>query len=255
MTLIIAMTTWFISDLHLFPSRPESLQLLLQFLAHLAEKPKECKGLYILGDLFEYWIGDDVLDHPLGKGFKPLVQALNQLSTKGVPIAFQHGNRDFLVGSQLAEQGGFTLLPDEYLIDLYGKPTLLMHGDSLCTEDTAYQQLRLQLRNPQWQTEFLALPLEQRLIQAQTLRAESQAQMQIKSESILDVTPNTVLEVMQKHQVTQLIHGHTHRPAIHSIMLQDREVKRIVLGDWYHNKGSFLKVQPDLIQLSESYLS
>ncbi|MBK8454553.1 MAG: UDP-2,3-diacylglucosamine diphosphatase [Thiofilum sp.] len=245
------MSTWFISDLHLFPNRPHSMALLLQFLDYLARHRPQ--GLYILGDLFEYWVGDDVLAHPLGVGFMPVVEAFSRLSAQGVPIAFQHGNRDFLVGKAFAAQTGFILLPDQHLIDLYGIPTLLMHGDSLCTDDHAYQQLRTQLRNPQWQEQFLSLPLEQRIAQAQALRAESQAQMHTKAETILDVTPAAVKDVMQQYQLTQLIHGHTHRPAIHKFFIHEQYCKRIVLGDWYGTKGSFLKVDAQSVRLLADY--
>ncbi|WP_020560653.1 UDP-2,3-diacylglucosamine diphosphatase [Thiofilum flexile] len=247
------MSTWFISDLHLFPTRPQSIELLLQFLTYLEQQRPQ--GLYVLGDLFEYWVGDDVLEHPMGAGFVPVIEAFQRLAAQGVPIAFQHGNRDFLLGKHCAEQAGFTLLPEHYVVDLYGVPTLLMHGDSLCTEDRDYQRLRMQLRDPVWQQQFLALPLAQRIEQAQALRAESHTQMQAKAEAILDVTPTTVESVMQSHGVTQLIHGHTHCPAIHPFIVQGQCYQRIVLGDWYGDKGSFLKVSYQTVKLLNDYQS
>jgi UDP-2,3-diacylglucosamine hydrolase len=249
------MSTWFISDLHLFPNRPQSIQLLQAFVEYLGHAPDDVEGLYILGDLLEFWVGDDLLEHPIGESFKPLLQLLSTLAAKGVPIAFQHGNRDFLLGAHFAKLSGMTLLPEKWVIDLYGTPTLLLHGDSLCTDDVTYQQLRTQLRNPEWQTQFLALPLEQRVAQAQALREESKTQTQAKEEAILDVNPETVIQMMQRTGVTQLIHGHTHRPAIHKVCIQERAGQRIVLGDWYGSEGSFLKVDAKGVQLLKHYLS
>lgn len=233
------MTTWFISDLHLDAKRPAMATLLLAFLQSLHGK---ADALYILGDFFEYWIGDDALQTPAGAVFLPIVQGLRAVKESGVPVYFAHGNRDFLAGEAFAEQAGCQLLPEEQVVDLYGVPTLLMHGDTLCTDDVDYQQLRQQLRDPQWQQAFLALSLPERIQQAEALRAKSKEAMQGKAEVILDVNQSAVEAVMQRHGVSRLIHGHTHRPAIHDFRLTEKPVQRIVLGDWYE-QGSFLKVE------------
>jgi len=241
------MVTWFIADLHLSPHEPNTLTHLNHFIQHLV--PAQTDALYIVGDLFEYWVGDDWLDHPSAAVFLPTLKALRQLSQHGVRIYLQHGNRDFLIGERLADYAGLRLLPEQITLELYGTPTLVLHGDSLCTDDVDYQRLKLHLRHPQWQQHFLALPLEERLNQARALRAQSLQATQSKAETILDVNLSTVAQVMQAAQVRQLIHGHTHRPAIHEFTLFDQPAKRIVLGDWYANKTSFLQVTPHTINL------
>lgn len=232
------MAIWFISDLHLDASRPAITNLLLIFLQEIQE---QAEALYILGDFFEYWVGDDSLDNPLSISFQPVLQQLRILSNNGTQLYFQQGNRDFLVGERFADTIGCTLLPEQHIIDFYGTPTLLMHGDSLCTDDIAYQQARVMLRNPLWQQQFLSLPLASRIAQAQAMRAQSQQAMQSKSEQILDVNPHAVMQVLQQNGVQQLIHGHTHRPAIHELPMATGIAKRIVLGDWHEDRLSYVR--------------
>ncbi|MDX9874540.1 MAG: UDP-2,3-diacylglucosamine diphosphatase [Spongiibacteraceae bacterium] len=219
------MTTLFISDLHLQPSRPELSRALSRF---LADKAAGADALYILGDLFEAWIGDDD-DAPAAA---ELATRLRQLSDRGTRIFFQHGNRDFLLGNAYAERCGMTLLPEEAEIDLYGRHALLLHGDTLCTEDRDYMALRAQLRNPAWQQALLARPLDERRQLAASLREQSKAAGAMKSEEIMDVTPAEVERVMAAHGVDLLIHGHTHRPARHPLVIDGKPAERIVLGDW-----------------------
>jgi UDP-2,3-diacylglucosamine hydrolase len=226
------MKTYFISDLHLDVSRPQTTQVFLSFLSDLSSNAS-AERLYILGDLFEYWLGDDVLDHASGKALLPLFTALKAVADAGVDVFFMQGNRDFLVGEVFAERSGVELLPDELVIDLYGRKALLMHGDTLCTDDVEYQQLRHMLRNEQWQQDFLALPIEKRIEAALNLRAESQQKTAEKTDEIMDVNQTAVEQVMQKHGVDLLIHGHTHRMARHQFDLNANSMQRIVLGDWH----------------------
>ncbi|MGV6816582.1 MAG: UDP-2,3-diacylglucosamine diphosphatase [Thiotrichales bacterium] len=233
-------TTKFISDLHLDQSRPEIVGLFLQFL----QEQQDTKALYILGDLFEYWIGDD---QPI-TALEPLIKALQKLTSNGVPVYFIAGNRDFLIGSQFAQATGITLLPDMKVIDLYGRRALIMHGDTLCTDDLPYQQLRTMLRDPAWQQQFLSLPLAERIEQARQLREKSQTETSDKDASIMDVNQQTVESVMTAHKVDLLIHGHTHRPAVHDFMLGAKSARRIVLGDWYE-QGSVLNAAGQRLEL------
>lgn len=232
----------FISDLHLDPSRPQVTQAFCSFLETDA---CAASALYILGDLFEYWIGDD---QPK-LGFESVIHSLKALRSSGVPVYFICGNRDFLLGDEMAAACGMEILADETVVYLFGTPTLIMHGDSLCTDDVDYQSLRTLLRSPEWQKEFLAAPMEARIQQAQALREQSQKEIQTKSEYITDVNPDAVLESMTCHKVTRLIHGHTHRPAIHDLTIGDAAGQRIVLGDWY-DQGSVLSVDADGVSLS-----
>lgn len=237
------MTTWFISDLHLDATRPAITRQLLALLEDIQGK---AEALYILGDFFEYWVGDDALEAPEFAAFLPVVEGLRQLSDSGVRLYFQHGNRDFLAGEGFAAATGCALLPEQYLFDLYGVPTLLLHGDTLCTDDIAYQQIRKVLRDPTWQQQFLALPIVERIRQAEAMRAQSRAAMQGKrDDDIMDVSQQTVAEVMQAAGVSRLIHGHTHRPAVHDFMLAGQAVQRIVLGDWHENRSSYLRVDAE----------
>ena len=230
------MKTWFISDLHLDDSRPHITQEFFDFLTNIKD---QAEALYILGDLFEAWIGDDILDTPLGASSLDVVCHLKKLSASGTKIYFAHGNRDFLIGHQFIESIGAIMLEEHSVINLYGTPTLIMHGDTLCTDDIEYQQLRGMLRNPKWQQEFLAKPLQERLEEALKLRKISLEKTKGKQEDILDVNQNKVEEVMREHNVQQLIHGHTHRPASHTFELNKQQATRIVLGDWYEH-SSFL---------------
>lgn len=217
------MTTLFISDLHLSKEQPELLRLFLSFLAGPAAK---ADALYILGDLFEAWLGDDLILPE----YQPALDALRKLTNSGVPVYVMRGNRDFLLGEQFAVATGCTLIDDPTVIDLYGSPTLLMHGDLLCSDDVAYQQLRKQLRDKKWIAQFLAMPVQERIAFAQKLRQQSKQETSYKSEAIMDVNALTVNEYLKRYDSTQLIHGHTHRPAVQEY---GDGSKRYVLGDWH----------------------
>ena len=226
--------TLFISDLHLEDGAPDRTRWLLDFLAGPA---RSAEAVYILGDLFEYWIGDDALSDTA----REVALAIAALGEPGVPVHFMHGNRDFLVGEQYASLAGMELLPETRVVDLHGTPTLLLHGDSLCTDDLAYQAFRQQARNPDWQQAMLALPVAERLRLAQTARAESREHTGSVSMEIMDVNPGAVSEAFREHRVSRMIHGHTHRPAHHVIDLDGQRAERIVLADWYA-EGSYLEV-------------
>lgn len=218
------MTTLFISDLHLEESRPDITRA---FLAFLQDRAVNAHTLYILGDFFEAWIGDD--EHtPLQE---QIAAALKQISS-GTALYVMHGNRDFLLGQDYCKRIGATLLDDPTVIDLYGTPTLLMHGDSMCTADVEYQKFRANMRNPKTQQMLLARPLKDRQLMARQLREMSMAKNKGKSQAIMDVTAKEVVRVMEQHQVQQLIHGHTHRPARHPLQVNGQPAERIVLGDW-----------------------
>lgn len=229
--------TCFIADLHLHPARATIIDLLLRFLEKLPSG--ETDGLYILGDLFEAWIGDDD-DDPV---WTPLIDALAALEQRDIPLYLMHGNRDFLMGEQLARRCGATLLEDPCVIDLYGQATLLMHGDTLCTDDSDYQAFRRQVRSPEWQRDFLGKSLGERREIAAQLRETSRQAGQEKPAAIMDVNQQAVAAIMREHQVRQLIHGHTHRPAMHHFELDGQPATRMVLGDWYQ-QGSCLLCDP-----------
>ncbi len=238
------MLTLFISDLHLDDERPETIDLLLDFLSHEAAK---ADALYILGDLFEYWLGDDVGSRCATQ----VTEALSSLAVKGLSCYFMHGNRDFLLGDAYARRAGLTLLPEEHVVDLYGDQVLLMHGDSLCTQDIPYQQFRTRVRNPAWQDDFLSKPPGERMKVAMEAREASARHKSGVEMSIMDVSPTEVISAFERHDVHRMIHGHTHRPAIHDLDLNGRPAQRIVLGDWYV-KSSVLRVAPgqyDLVSL------
>ncbi len=234
--------TLFISDLHLDKERPEIIQLFSQFLGSQASR---CESLYILGDLFEYWIGDDQLLTDL----EPVIEGLRSLTDASVPVFFIHGNRDFLISESFAKTTGIQLLPESTVIELYGHPALIMHGDTLCTDDTDYQEMRGMLRHADWQKHFLSLSLEERTQQALQLREKSLSATKDKKEEIMDVNPQSVEKIMHDNNVNLLIHGHTHRPAIHDILIQNRKAQRIVLGDWY-SQGSVLRASPERMKLA-----
>lgn len=233
------MATLFISDLHLTGERPDITRLFLGFLAGEAQR---AETLYILGDLFEYWIGDDVLsgNAPTKEDYRPVIAALRDLTQNGVPVFVMHGNRDFLLNEGFAAASGCRLLPESSTIDLYGRKTLLMHGDLLCTDDTEYQQVRLRMRDPRFIQAFLGRPIAEREAVVRDYRAQSKAVTSQKKAEIMDVSADTVMRMLQEHQVDRLIHGHTHRPAIHALSLADTPAERIVLGDWYE-QGSVLR--------------
>ena len=235
------MTVLFVSDLHLDAARPGITRLFLDFLAGEA---RSAEALYVLGDLFEAWVGDDDPGEPGAS----VCAALKSVADSGVPVFLMRGNRDFLYGQRMAERCGATLLPDPCVVDLHGVPTLLMHGDLLCTEDTAYQAFRRQVRDPAWQANFLAQPLAARQAFAAQARAASREHQQGASESIMDVTPAAVAETMARFGVSRLIHGHTHRPAMHALLVDERPAQRIVLGDWY-DQGSVLRLDGDGLSL------
>lgn len=218
--------TVFLSDVHLDVKRTDITRQLVEFLQAL---PETTERLYIVGDLFEAWIGDDA-PGPVGEH---TMSVLRTISNRGVGCFFTHGNRDFLIGERFAASTGFELLDEEALIDCYGTRVLLMHGDSLCTDDTEYQKLRATLRDPQFQSHLMTLSVPQRLEMAQQLRAASATEMATKSEDIMDVNQRAVEDALRRHDVTDLLHGHTHRPGVHEFEVDGRACRRIVLGDWY----------------------
>jgi UDP-2,3-diacylglucosamine hydrolase len=216
----------FISDLHLCANGPKTTRLFHHFLEH-STAPAE--ALYILGDLFEYWAGDDDLGTPF---HLEVTRALRALPSQGTRLYLMHGNRDFLMDQQLAAACGATLITDPLLLNLYGTPTLLTHGDALCTDDIAYQEFRQQVRSSTWQQQFLSQPLAQRKEQIEQVRKMSTAEKQQKSESIMDVNLNAVHELLHANHYPRIIHGHTHRPAHHLHHLDGHTCDRWVLGDW-----------------------
>ncbi|MDR2013505.1 MAG: UDP-2,3-diacylglucosamine diphosphatase [Rhodanobacter sp.] len=235
------MTTLFISDLHLDASRPHITRL---FVGFVRTQAIAAKALYILGDLFETWIGDDGADETADQ----VATALTELHAHGVPCFFIHGNRDFLLGDAYARQARMTLLPDPSVIDLEGERVLIMHGDTLCTDDAPYQAFRAQSRTPPWQRAFLSKSLPERQAFAEQARAESRRYTQSVADAMTDVNAEAVLATMRAYDVRRLIHGHTHRPAVHRIDLHGTTTERIVLGDWYAH-SSVLRVTGNSIQL------
>jgi UDP-2,3-diacylglucosamine hydrolase len=219
-------TTLFISDLHLDAVRPEITALFRRF---LDAEARQAEQLYILGDFFEVWIGDDNPDPHHAE----VIQALRRLTDSGVPVSFMRGNRDFIIGADFAAKTGVTLLEDPTVVDLYGIRTLLMHGDTLCTDDVEYQAMRRTFRDPRWQQAMLARPLAERRAFASNARAESKSRIAVKAEYIMDVNQQAVDAIMREHGVRRLIHGHTHRPAVHHFQSDGSTKERIVLGDWY----------------------
>jgi UDP-2,3-diacylglucosamine hydrolase len=227
------MATLFISDLHLSAERPDITSLFIHFLKHEA---RQAEALYILGDLFEAWLGDDMVLPE----YTDAIASMKALSDSGVPLFIMHGNRDFLLGQAFAAMSGTILLDDPTTIDLYGKPTLLLHGDTLCTDDVAYQQFRSMVRNPAWQQEMLARNPAERLALAKQYREISQTETGNKAEDIMDVNQQAVERLMLDEGIYHMIHGHTHRPAIHDFAIDNQPAQRIVLGDWYE-QGSVLQ--------------
>lgn len=230
------MTALFISDLHLDADRPDITR---QFLDFLASEAREAEALYILGDLFEAWIGDDDPDPEKRR----IVSALRSLTESGVACWLMHGNRDFLIGRKFCEATGVRLLEDGSIVTLYGRRVLLMHGDTLCTDDHSYQRLRRIVRNPLIQFILRRLTLRQRQRLAERMRAGSKAHIESMDKAapyIMDVNPEEVVRTFQRYGVDCLVHGHTHRPGVHTVCVDDSQATRIVLGDWYE-QGSVLR--------------
>lgn len=227
------MTTLFISDLHLEARRPEIGQ---QFLAFLDTEARNADALYILGDLFEAWLGDDD-PSPYYAAMKTAIRALVD---SGVAVYFMHGNRDFMIGEQFAAETGVTILNDPEIVALYGDKVLLSHGDALCTDDHRYQQVRAMTRDPEWQAMMRAKPIQERIEFARQARKDSMAHSASIDDEISDVNQGAVEQIIREHDVDILLHGHTHRPAIHEVDFDDRVATRIVLGDWYE-QGSVVR--------------
>lgn len=230
------MRTLLIADMHLSHDTPEINQ---GFYRYLEQTAQDADVLYILGDLFDAWIGDDLLDtpHPLSAVAHEVMTRLRALSDAGTAVYFIHGNRDFLLGERFINDCGATLLPESEQVELQGVPAVILHGDSLCTKDEAYMAFRAQSRSEQWQSQILALPLEQRLELAKSLRMQSGDANAGKAEDIMDVTQEEVVALMQRHGVSTMIHGHTHRPKVHDLTVEDVPAKRFVLGDWDSEHG------------------
>lgn len=224
------MATYFIADLHLSEQDPHVSALFLQF---MQEKAPLAEALYILGDLFDFWIGDDEQSELISQ----VKAAIRKVSSRGVPCYFICGNRDFLLGKRFASECGLQLLPDYHLIDLYGQKTLVCHGDTLCTDDIAYQKFRRKVQQKWRQRLFLCLPLRYRIWIAEQIRHKSQQDKQQKSRQMMDVNPDFTAHTMAQFGASCLIHGHTHRQAVHS----EPNFTRIVLGDW-GEKASILRV-------------
>ena len=226
----------FISDLHLCDSRPNISQAFHQFLEKTAT---QAQALYILGDLFEYWAGDDAIT--VGT-HQATIHALNKLVASGVQVFFMHGNRDFLIDAGFSSATGIKILPDPSLITLYGKPVLLSHGDELCTDDVAYQQFRGEVRSDTWKNHFLSKPLSDRVAYIEQLRTQSEQAKSTKSMQIMDVNFAAVDSLLREYNYPPLfIHGHTHRPNNHLHQIDGNACERWVLGDWYE-QGSYLKL-------------
>jgi len=223
-----------VSDLHLSPTRPAMAEV---FFGFLATEAREAAALYILGDLFEYWIGDDSLVEPFNRR---VADALAATVAAGTPVYLMHGNRDFLIGKRLAAYTGMTLLPDPTLAEVGGVPTLLMHGDTLCTDDHEYQRLRAKVRSPLWQRLVLALPRSVREWRAQRGRLRSERRKRARPAEIMDVNAGAVEEAFRAHGYPRMIHGHTHRPARHLHEVDGHRCERWVLADWYQH-GSYLR--------------
>ena len=227
------MTTLFISDLHLEAGRPEIGE---QFLSVLSDEARDAEALYILGDLFEVWLGDDD-PNPYYTSMKV---AIRELTDSGVPVFFMHGNRDFTIGEIFSGETGVEILDDPVVVELYGQSVLLSHGDALCTDDVQYQQVRAMTRNPEWQAMMLAKSIEERIAFSIQARKDSMAHSNSVSAEIMDVNLEAVVATLRQHGTSIMLHGHTHRPAIHDVDLGNRLATRIVLGDWFE-QGSVVR--------------
>jgi len=227
--------TLFISDLHLSRERPELIEA---FHALVAGPARGAAALYVSGDLFDVWLGDDQLREPLAAA---VARAFADLAASGAPVYLQRGNRDFLLGERFARAAGATLLEDAVVHDVQGTPTLIMHGDTLCTDDVDYQRFRAYWQDPVHRRRLLALPYVFRRGIAAFFRARSKRATASKSEEIMDVNADAVADALRAHSVTRLIHGHTHRPARHQLTVDGRRCERYVLADWYRT-ASYLRV-------------
>lgn len=232
--------TYFISDLHLGEDFPEITACFEKFMTDSAPK---ADALYVLGDLFEVWIGDDNVT-----AFNEHIASLFRQASSQLPIYFIHGNRDFAIGKKFASKAGFSILEEQTVIDLYGTPTLLLHGDELCTKDIEYQKFRKRARTTWWKTLMGALPLSLRRYIAKRGRAVSKNNKQRLAADIMDVTPDEVVKALEAYNVQTMIHGHTHRPAVHPLQANGQAATRIVLGDWY-DQGSILEATPQSLTL------
>jgi len=230
------MRTLLVADLHLSEHTPKMTQ---GFLHYLETTAQGARALYILGDLFDAWVGDDLLDqpHPLADVAHQVIKALRHLANSGTEVYFMHGNRDFLLGNRFVDACQATLLPEVQEVELHGVPMVLLHGDSLCTRDSAYMAFRQQSRSREWQARMLALPLTERAALAQQLRQTSGEANASKAEDIMDVTPSEVVKLMEQCGVATMIHGHTHRPKVHDLTVEEVPAKRYVLGDWSNDHG------------------
>jgi UDP-2,3-diacylglucosamine hydrolase len=228
------LAVFFISDLHLCASRPEINRIFFEFLRGPA---RGAESLYILGDLFEYWAGDDDLSDPINAS---VVAALSECARAGPALHLMHGNRDFLLDGDFAKACNACLIADPYALELYGTSTLLMHGDTLCTDDRDYQRFRAEVRAPAWRNHFLSQPLAKRKGQIEALRRRSESEKSRKSPALMDVNIGAVEIVLREHGYPRLIHGHTHRPARHEHQVDGRKCERWVLADWYR-AGSYLR--------------
>ena len=227
------MSVLFVSDLHLDAERPDAIDTFVRF---VSEDCVRAERLFILGDLFEVWLGDDDDDPELARA----VDAIASLRNYEVPCYIMHGNRDFLLGNAFAERTGARILTDYVTVEVYGQSLLLTHGDLLCTDDTAYMKLRATVRDQQWQAGFLARPITERRQIAASMRARSKTETAMKPDDIMDVNQIAVEETLRSHDVNFLIHGHTHRPGVHRFELDGNAATRIVLGDWY-TEGTILQ--------------
>ena len=236
----------FISDLHIEQSRTDIISGLFQFLDRNKNK---CEALYILGDLFEVWIGDDAIaDTEIAVASK-----LHDFSQHGASVFIMHGNRDFLIGDEYANRCGATIIYDNHLVKIEDENLLLLHGDTLCTDDIEYLRFRELVRNNIWQQQFLGKPITERAAYASQVRERSKLEMSSKSEYIMDVNQNAVLELFENHKPSKVLHGHTHRPAIHDLNTKSKnsmlgKVQRIVLGDW-NEKGWYAELQGKTLEL------
>ncbi len=228
------MATLFISDLHLCAERPAITGL---FLAFLKREAGAADAIYILGDLLEYWIGDEAVAQA---EFQPIVAGLRAVTDGGTPLYLMHGNRDFLIGEGFAQATGCRLLEDPTVIELYGTPVVLMHGDLLCTDDVEYQGFRKMVRDPQWQQGFLAKSMAEREQISREVREHSKSAIADKRPDIMDINQQAVEAEMRRHGIYHIIHGHTHRPGQHQFQLDGMSARRTVLGDWYE-QGSVLR--------------